>query len=118
MPAYKGEYEDVLRPFMDGMRYKLSTNKHKGRAWDEYTLEQLLGRAQEELEELRQAVTGGNRIEVLLEACDVANFCMMIATLALKQASEGMSGSVADLNVVRPSQGDFSTWVGHHHDQV
>jgi len=37
-----------------------------------------------EVDELREAIQGGNFIEIMLEAADVANYAMMIAWNSMK----------------------------------
>lgn len=93
MSKYDGSHEDILLPFVDAMRYKLSANRHKGKRWDENTLEQLFEKAKAELDELQEAIAGGNRTEILLESADLSNFAMFIASKALKQAAMG-TGSI------------------------
>lgn len=89
MPAYRGEHEDILLPFVDAMRYKLAANRHKGKKWDDNTIEGLFEKAMAELEELREAIASGNRTEIQLEAADVGNFVMFIAAKAIQQAAAG-----------------------------
>lgn len=90
MPAYKGEYEDVLGPFVDAMRHKLASNKHRGkRNWQDVSPQVLLKYLKKEIEELEEAIEGGNQIEILLEAADVGNFAMMLANVAIALAAGG-----------------------------
>ena len=90
MPAYKGEYEDVLRPFVDAMRYKLASNKHRGkRNWQDLSPEALLNMLKKEVNELEEAIKSGNQIEILLEAADVGNFAMMVSNVAIALAAGG-----------------------------
>lgn len=89
MPAYNGEYEDIIRPFVDGMRYKLANNKHKGQVWRDQSLEKLFELAKQEINELEEAIQRGNTIEIMLEAADVGNFVMFIAKHAVERASQG-----------------------------
>ena len=64
--------------FAQAMEEKLQENDHKG-GWHGCTMQYLSMRLTQEREELRKAVERGNPEEVLREAADVANFCMMIA---------------------------------------
>lgn len=90
MPAYKGEYEDVLRPFVDAMRHKLASNKHRGtRSWQTMSPDDLLKMLKKEVDELAEAIKGGNQIEILLEAADVGNFAMMLSNVAIALAAGG-----------------------------
>lgn len=92
MPAYKGEHEDVLRPFFDAMRHKLASSKHAGKKrWEELTTDGLLGLLKAEIAELEEAIAGRNQIEILLEAADVGNYAMMVATVAIRSMSRGDS---------------------------
>lgn len=67
-----------LVAFAFAMEHKLKLNDHKG-GWDEISVEDLLDLLEEEVKELREAVTEGNPYEIIFEAADVANFAMMIA---------------------------------------
>lgn len=81
MPLYKGEYEDVLMPFLDGMRMKMANSKrfHGTRTWETTDTAKLLDGLRAELQELEEAITSGSRLEAILEAFDVANMAMMLA---------------------------------------
>lgn len=61
--------------FTEKMKMKLFLNKNKPH-WDKVSIEYLITRLQEELEELKTAVLGD---ELVMECADVANFAMMIA---------------------------------------
>ena len=70
---------DSLASFVQVMEEKLRANAHKG-GWRACTMGYLLRRLGEETAELRRAIKAGKpRAEVVREAADVANFCMMIA---------------------------------------
>ncbi len=60
---------------------KLQANKSKP-YWDNDSLLTLAKRAQEELDELVDAILHGSQQEIIMEAADVANFAMMIASNA------------------------------------
>lgn len=94
MPAYNGEFEDVIRPFVDAMRYKLSANSHKKRNWKDNTALEMLALLKQEVEELEEAIKRGNTIEIMLEGADVANFAMFIVNLAIAAANEGKGSHV------------------------
>lgn len=64
--------------FAQAMEEKLRENDHKG-GWRACDMQYLSMRLTQEREELRRAVERGDSEEVLREAADVANFCMMIA---------------------------------------
>ena len=90
MPAYHGEYERELMPFLDSMRVKLAMNKHKGK-WEDKTIDQTLNELRDEVEELAGAIKRGNTIEMLLEAADVSNLAMIAFNIALKKAQDGQT---------------------------
>jgi len=71
-----------VRDFARAMEHKLDVNRHKGdrEGWLAESMSDLFNRLQEECEELACAVIDGKpKREVLDEAADIANFCMMIA---------------------------------------
>jgi NTP pyrophosphatase (non-canonical NTP hydrolase) len=67
-----------VKSFALAMETKLKENDWK-RGWEYCSMQYLSMRLTQEREELRKAVERGNPVEVLREAADVANFCMMIA---------------------------------------
>lgn len=79
-----GQYEDDIRRFVDAMRYKLRKNAHKGR-WEDTDLDEALNLLRKEVEELHGAIIGGNMIEILLEAADIANFAMIVSAIAIER---------------------------------
>ncbi len=72
-----------LANFIDGMVYKLAKNAHKGK-WEDLDLAGALSRLEDEVRELEEAIKEGNRIEIILEAADIANFAMMVASVAIR----------------------------------
>lgn len=65
--------------FAQLMQIKLDENSHKG-GWDQCHIGYLMQRLEEEMGELKDALSDANEgEEVGLEAADVANFAMMIA---------------------------------------
>lgn len=84
LPEEVVAYREDIRRFLDAMIYKLRLNAHKGR-WENDGVEDRLPKLLEEFEELKEAVEGGNMIETLLEAADVANFAMIIAAIAVER---------------------------------
>lgn len=83
-PECEGYANDIKR-FVDAMVYKLKKNAHKGR-WEGLTVDDILKKLVGEYQELHDAiyVEGGNTVETLLEAADVANFAMIIATMFIE----------------------------------
>lgn len=81
MPLYRQEFDDVLLPFLDGMRYKMSNSKrwHGTRTWETTSPEELLKYLKGEVAELEEALREGSDLEVFLECVDVANVAMMVS---------------------------------------
>lgn len=65
------------------MKQKLQENEHKG-YWADDSLLSLAKRAQEELDELVDAILTKPAVEIIREAADVANFAMMICSNAAR----------------------------------
>lgn len=82
---HNNPYEPFIKRFVDAMRYKLRRNQSKGR-WEDVNLEQALALLDGEVQELKEAAREGNYFEVLLEAADVANFCLIIFFVAMRTA--------------------------------
>lgn len=95
MSAYSGEYEDILQPFLDAMRYKLHVNRHKGVNWSQNSIEDLFKRLRGEVDELEEAIKQGNTVEMLLESADVANYACILSHLAIKSAVAGKGSDKA-----------------------
>lgn len=89
MSTYRGEHEDILLPFIDGMRYKLAAHSKKGDSWKTTSVEQMLEYLDKEVVELKEAIRTGNRVEIQLEAADIGNFAMFIAAKAVQDAASG-----------------------------
>ena len=91
--------------FADAMEAKLRANDHK-RHWrflDMRTLSRLLTH---EIEELRLAVERCDPEEVLREAADVANFCMMTADMVKRNPKKANAR-------VQPPQVGWNEVLGH-----
>lgn len=84
LPAEVQPYEADIRRFVDAMIYKLKVHHKKGR-WEGQDLEGMLDRLREEAGELEGAIMGRNLIEILTEAADVANFALIIASIATER---------------------------------
>lgn len=82
LPDEVEEYADDIRRFVDAMVYKLKVHSSKGH-WDNYTINQALDKLDGEVAELREAVDGGNMVEMVLEAADVANYAMIASSIAM-----------------------------------
>jgi NTP pyrophosphatase (non-canonical NTP hydrolase) len=96
MPRYQGEQDDVIKPFVDAMKVKLAASRHKGREWREKDLPRLFELLLSEIEELREAIAGGNTIEIMLESADVGNYAMFIADLAVRSITEKRSNGTTE----------------------
>lgn len=81
VPASLLAYEHDLHRFFDAMLYKLDKNAHKGK-W-EYAVGIAMQKLDGEIVELKEALAGGNTVEIVLEAADVANFALIAANIAI-----------------------------------
>lgn len=86
---------DVL---VKAMRFKLAVNAHKGDI-GELPPAKAIELLMKEVEELREAVSRGNRVDMMLEAADVCNFALAAVMNALaaernKQRNEGHVGAL------------------------
>jgi len=84
MPKGTEQYVNDVRRFVDAMLFKLAKNAHKGR-WEEMSIYEAMVRLDEESAELKEAVSGGNTIEMVLEAADVANFAMIACSITMER---------------------------------
>lgn len=84
LPEEVQQYRDDIRRFVDAMVYKLRVHHKKGR-WEEMPLERALELLRGEVQELDTAVKEGNLLEILTEAADVANYAMIIASIATER---------------------------------
>jgi len=66
------------------MLVKLKKNAHKGR-WEDVNLGDAFYLMQKEVEELSKAMEGGNTIEIILEAADIANFAMILSSIKVER---------------------------------
>ena len=65
------------------MVFKLAKNAHKGR-WEGLSISDMQAKLSLEVAELNEAINGGNTIEIMLEAADVANFALIIASMEVE----------------------------------
>lgn len=84
VPTNCEQYKEDIRRFVDMMLYKLGKNAHKGR-WEAMSVDDAFTRIQEELEELNQAIRGGNSIEIQMESADVANFALILSSVVIER---------------------------------
>lgn len=80
------QYADDIRRFVDAMVYKLDVHKNKGR-WENLTVAQSIDLLRKEVIELDSAIIGGNMIEIILEAADVANFALICSSVAIARGT-------------------------------
>jgi len=67
---------------MQAMIFKLDKNAGKGR-WQDVDIIGYLAKLSLEFKELEEAIQQGNTVNILLEAADVANFALIIASKEL-----------------------------------
>ena len=84
LPPEVEPYRDDIRRFVDAMIYKLKVHSKKGK-WETLDMASVLPKLQAEVAELEEAVAGGNMVEVLLEAADVANYALISASIAVEK---------------------------------
>ena len=81
------EYEKEIKTFVDAMRYKIFKNRHKGK-WQGLKLEDVMKLLDEEVLELKEAITHNNTVEILLEAADVGVVALIASDVAIREAAE------------------------------
>ena len=86
IPPEIGPLRHEFRRFVEAAIYKLRKNAHKSK-WEHGDINQAFAQMQEEIEELRQAISEKNSIEILLESSDVMNFAMIIASIATEKGA-------------------------------
>ena len=78
------QYTNDIKAFVDAMLFKLGKNAHKGR-WGDLDKPTALRLLREEVKELTEAMSRKrNVVETMLEAADVANFAMMLCSMAME----------------------------------
>lgn len=81
------KYSHDIRRFVDAMVYKLNRNSKKGR-WEGGRIQEYLEKLREEVLELSEGVQQRNTIDIILEAADVANFALIISSMAMDGGHE------------------------------
>lgn len=84
LPKELEGYEHDLRRFFDAMVFKLRKNANKGK-WESYSIDVALDLLDNEVAELRRAVSMDNCVEITLEAADVGNFGLIISAIAIER---------------------------------
>lgn len=87
LPVNLYGYRRDIQRFFYGMLYKLHKNAHKG-GWKDGTVDKYIELLRGEMDELEEAIRTGNVVHILDEACDVANFALMIASVAINGESD------------------------------
>lgn len=84
LPPEVEQYEHDIRRFVDAMVYKLRVHAKKGR-WEDLPAAKALELLNGECIELAQAMHEGNTVETMLEAADVANYALIIASIIVER---------------------------------
>lgn len=84
LPPEVEQYEHDIRRFVDAMVYKLKVHSKKGR-WEDLPATAALELLAGEVTELTKAMVEGNMVETMLEAADVANYALIIASIAVER---------------------------------
>lgn len=82
LPPEVEQYENDIRRFVDAMVYKLKIHAKKGR-WEGLGVMQGLNLMKGEIVELEDAIVADNTMEIITEAADVANYAMIVASIAI-----------------------------------
>lgn len=85
VPANCEQYKEDIRRFVDAMLHKLGKNAEKKGRWETVSIEDALLGTERELQELEEAVGLGNTVDTLLEAADVANWAMILASIVIER---------------------------------
>lgn len=84
LPPEVEPYATEIQRFIDAMIYKLARNAHKGK-WESLSFREAVDLLEKEVEELKEAIQGGNMVEVLLESADVGNFALIVSSMAIEK---------------------------------
>jgi hypothetical protein len=82
VPEGTEQYANDIRRFVDAMLYKMAMHRNKGR-WQDASLPGVMSALEGEVKELYEAIANGNTVEVMLEAADVANYAMIVASIII-----------------------------------
>lgn len=104
IPAECEPYRHDIRRFVEAMSYKMARNAHKGR-WEKLDIPKTIELMRGEVNELRQAISNGNSVEILLECADVANFAMIVASIIMEKGDvRGIRGEAELRSPMGPDQ--------------
>lgn len=84
IPPEVEPYAEDIRRFVNAMVYKLKVHHKKGK-WENLPIAEAHRLLYKEVVELKEAMDGGNLIEILTESADVANFALIIASIATER---------------------------------
>lgn len=73
-----------LERFISAMVHKLHRNRFKGK-WENLDLPLALTKLRAEVEELREAIDQGSFADILMEGADIANFALIVSSVALNE---------------------------------
>lgn len=83
LPDDMDPYVDDLRYFVETMVRKLHANVHKGK-WEDIDVGDAVRLMRAEFYELMDALSYGQPDEIVEEAADAANFCLIISSMVLR----------------------------------
>jgi hypothetical protein len=83
IPKEVQQYKNDIRRFVDAMVFKLRKHANKGR-WEGGNISQYVIKLHGEVAELEVAVSERNTMEIMAEAADVANYAMIINSMAVE----------------------------------
>ena len=78
-----------VRRFIEAMLYKLRKNAKKGK-WENTNLTKAFDLMLGEVDELRAAIVENSSVEILLEGVDIANYAMIISSIAIEKGTENV----------------------------
>lgn len=78
------QYAPHIKFFVDLMLHKLKKNAHKGK-WENIGTIDAYNAMLVEVKELKAAMRDGNAAEIIMEAADVANFAMILASIVTER---------------------------------
>jgi NTP pyrophosphatase (non-canonical NTP hydrolase) len=89
------QYAADLKLFFDAMMFKLYKNRHKGHWNNKYSLDSAYRALEVELRELHDSLRTDNLFHLIEECADVANFALILASVAMRQVAWDMDRGVS-----------------------